>query len=122
VPVLGAVPAGDLSEAIQDPQGWLPVPGNIGGEKAFALRPAGDSMNELVEEGGYIVVDPDDLDLVPGRAYVVTTADGRSTFKRFRADPPRLEPESSNPDHQPILIGREPFVIAGRVIYAAHEL
>lgn len=122
VPVLGSVPAGDLAEAIADPQGWLPVPGNIGGDRAFALKPKGDSMDQLVEEGGYIVVDPDELDLIPGRAYVVTTSDGQSTFKRYRPDPPRLEPDSSNPEHQPIFVGREPFVIAGRVIYAAHEL
>ena len=122
IPLLGSVPAGEPGEAIEDPQGWFPIPAKVSGPKAFALSPKGDSMDRLAAEGEIIVVDPEDLDLVPGRAYVVRNGSGESTFKRYRSDPPRLDPESSNPAHKPILIGREPFVIVGRVVYAAREL
>lgn len=122
VPVIGHVSAGQWAEAIEDPLDWLPIPGTIGGPKAFALKPKGDSMDQLAGDGEFIVVDPDQIDLIPGRAYIVTNGSGEATFKRYRADPPRLEPDSSNPDHKPILIGREPFLIVGRVIYATREL
>lgn len=122
VPVIGYVSAGQWAEAIEDPASWLPIPGNIGGPRAFALMPRGDSMDQIAPEGEFVVVDPDQLDLEPGRAFIVTNGAGEATFKRYRADPPRLEPDSSNPEHQPILIGREPFLIVGRVIYATREL
>jgi repressor LexA len=122
IPVIGRVSAGDWAEAIQSPDGWLPIPAGVGGPNAFALKPMGDSMNNVVGEGEFVVVDPDQMDLMPGRAYIVMNGQDQATFKRYRSDPPRLEPDSSNPEHQPIMIGREPFVILGRVVFAAREL
>jgi repressor LexA len=122
VPIIGYVSAGQWAEAIAAPDGWLPLPGNIGGPSAFALRPQGDSMDQLAPEGEYIVVDPDQRELIPGRAYIITNGEGEATFKRYQADPPRLEPDSSNPEHKPILIGSDLFLIVGRVIYSAKEL
>lgn len=122
VPLLGSVPAGDLAEAIEDPQGWFPIPSDVAGPRAFALSPKGDSMDRVAPEGEVIVVDPDDLDLVPDRAYIVRNGAGESTFKRYRQGPPRLDPDSSNPKHKPILIGRETFLVIGRVVFAAREL
>lgn len=122
IPVIGRVSAGDWAEAIQSPEGWLPIPANIGGANAFALKPIGDSMDNVVGEGEFVVVDPDQRDLMPGQAFIILNGQGEATFKRYRADPPRLEPDSSNPEHQPILIGREPFVVLGRVVFAAREL
>lgn len=122
IPILGAVPAGDLAEAIEDPRGWFPLPASAAGQRAYALEPEGDSMDLMLRDHEIIVVDPDQLDLISGRAYIVMDGAGQATFKRYHADPPRLEPDSSNPAHQPIMIGREPFVIKGRVVYAARAL
>lgn len=122
VPVIGYVAAGQWAEAIEEPDSWHPVPGDVGGPKAFALKPKGDSMDNVASEGEIIVVDPDQLELIDGKAYIVTNAEGEATFKRYRADPPRLEPDSSNPEHKPILIGREPFLVVGRVVYATRFL
>lgn len=123
VPVIGFVAAGNWMEAIADPDGYWPIPSDAGGPSAFALRPKGDSMENVAEEGrSIIVVDPDQLDLIPGKAYIVTNSEGEATFKRYRADPPRLEPDTSNPEHKAIVLGREPFLIVGRVTYATHQL
>lgn len=122
LPVIGFVAAGGWAEAIEHPEGYLPVPVNVGGPSAFALRPRGDSMDQVAEEDEFIVVDPDQRDLIAGKAYVVTDGHGAATFKRYRADPPRLEPDSSNPEHQPIMLGREPFLVVGRVTYATRQL
>ena len=58
---------------------------------------------------------PDDFELRDGKFYAVMK-DGETTFKRFRANPARLEPCSSNPAHGAIAIGREPFTVIGRVV------
>lgn len=121
VPVLGSVPAGPLAKAIEDPQGWVPMLGQEGGPHIYALRPEGDSMRNLIGDHQYIIVDPDDLALESGRSYIVMNGDGEATFKRYRADPPRLEPASDNPAHKEILIGREPFIVAARVIRAVSK-
>lgn len=118
VPVIGWVAAGKWAEAIEAPDGYLPVPAQVGGPSAFALRPMGDSMGNVATEDEYIVVDPDKLDLIAGKPYVVTNADGDATFKRYQPDPPRLEPDSPNPEHKPIMLGRETFLIVGQVTYA----
>lgn len=114
IPVLGSVSCGNWKEAIELANRRVPTV--FGGPKAFALEPDGDSMNLLIPEGGYIVVDPDQTDLVNGKSFVVMNGDGEATAKRYRADPPRLEPCSTNPDHLPIAIGVDHFRVIGRVV------
>jgi len=120
VPLIGRIAAGNWKEAIQDPNGFVMVPG--AGENAFALQPDGDSMDLLVGPDAVIVVEPDDKELRDGKIYAVLNSAGESTFKRFRTDPLRLEPVSSNPEHQPILLGQEPFTVIGRVAWQVSAL
>lgn len=120
LPILGTIAAGDWREMIEDPQGWLPMPADVGGINAFVLYPQGDSMDKVIDDNGFIVVDPDQLDLIDGKYYTVRNADGEATFKQYRSDPPRLEPCSTNPSHTTIAIGREPFTVIGRVVFAGH--
>lgn len=53
VPVLGGIPAGPLSEAIADAEGFLPLSGLQG--DAFALRVEGDSMADLIQDGDVVL-------------------------------------------------------------------
>lgn len=122
VPLLGRVAAGNWREAIADADEFVAVPEKISGKNLFALRVDGDSMNTIVPDGSIIVVNPDDLDLVDGRVYVIANGHHETTFKQFSANPPRLLPCSTNPVHQPIEIGREPFITVGRVSYASFRL
>lgn len=122
LPLLGAVAAGIWREAVQEADDHIAVPSGIGGSNLFALRVEGDSMDQLVPNGGVVVVDPDELDLLDGRVYVVSNGEHETTIKRFAATPPRLEPCSHNPAHKPIEIGREPFVTIGRAVYALFPL
>jgi len=48
--------------------------------------------------------------------------EGETTLKRFRADPLRLEPCSSDPQYQPIALGKEPFTVIGRAISSFQSL
>jgi SOS-response transcriptional repressor LexA len=79
-------------------------------------------MDTICHAGGFIVVDPDQRDLIDKKYYVVTNGDHEATFKQFCADPLSLVPCSTNPLHQPIPLGSEPFRVIGRVVYVGQEL
>lgn len=120
VPMLGKIPAGGWQEALQDPIGHVMAPG--GGPNVFGLRPEGDSMDLVIMPGAYVLVDPDETDLADGRIYAVRNGAGDATLKMYRSTPPRLEPRSSNPAHQPIMFGKEPFTVIGRVVWQGQEM
>ncbi|WP_371456382.1 LexA family protein [Thalassospira sp. MCCC 1A01428] len=52
---------------------------------------------------------------------MVATNGGEATFKRYRSEPSRLEPASTNPKHQTIFPQDEIRVI-GRVVRVIQEL
>lgn len=120
VPLVGDIAAGNWREAVESPVEMIPLPVAYGGgPNIFALRPVGTSMNLLVPEGGHVIIDPDFGGLREGLIYAVMNAEGETTLKRFRSDPARLEPCSSDPAHQPIELGQQAFTVIGRAI-AAH--
>jgi repressor LexA len=112
IPVIGMIAAGNWREAIQSPDGYItainPKP------HMFALQIHGDSMDQIAPEGAFVSIDPTSPTLSEGSLYAVQNGDGEATIKRFRRSPDRLEPMSSNPVHQPIILGSEPITIIGR--------
>ena len=100
----------------------MPIPSSAAGPNAFALQPLGDSMNLVVREDGYAIVDPDQRELVGGKVYALRNEHGETTFKRYVESPPRLEPCSTNPAHVPILLGAEPLVVIGRIVLAVQPV
>ncbi|KQN91567.1 hypothetical protein ASE90_01825 [Sphingomonas sp. Leaf67] len=123
IPIIGQVSGGNWREAIQHPIGHLPTPDPTIPKGTFALRVVGDSMDQYVEDGGTVVVDPNDRALFPGRFYVVLNDSGETTFKQFANEPARLVPCSSNPVHVDITIGDgTAFSIVGRVIWRASRM
>lgn len=114
VPLVGDIACGAWKEAVEV-SGQM-VPCSRGGPNSFALRPVGDSMNELISEDGFVVVDPDQPDLIDGKIYAVINDDGETTAKRYRATPPRLVPCSTNPEHKPIMVGQDGFRVIGRIV------
>ncbi|WP_194920612.1 LexA family transcriptional regulator [Novosphingobium sp. NBM11] len=124
VPEIGIIAAGNWREAVQMSDDVLMVPAHLRGDNLFALRFTGDSMDLVTfgADSGFVVVDPDQIDLIDGKVYAIMNGSGEATFKRFRNSPLRLEPCSSNPDHQPILLGQEPFSVIGKVVYVGQEL
>lgn len=122
VPLLGSVTAGPLAEQVSQADETIAVPSDIEGQNLFALRVSGDSMDQIVPDGGVIVVNPDELDLIERKVYVVANSDHETTFKRFMLNPPRLAPCSNNAKHKPIEIGRTPFVVIGRAVFSLSPL
>jgi SOS-response transcriptional repressor LexA len=82
----------------------------------IALTVEGDSMDRISPPDSLIFVDRRDRRLVPNACYVFGDGEGGATYKRWRPDPPRIEPVTTNPSHEPTFLasGREPLVI-GRV-------
>jgi SOS-response transcriptional repressor LexA len=85
----------------------------------MALEVQGDSMDRVAPDGSIIFVNKDDQRLIDNGFYVFATASGEATFKRYRVGPrPRLQPFSTNPDHETIYLGEDMHVIGrvGRVV------
>jgi repressor LexA len=120
IPLVGRIAAGNWREAVEHPLGHVHAANAPAG--AFALEPDGDSMNKIVPAGGYVIIDPNEADLREGGVYAVMNAEGETTLKRYRSDPARLEPCSTNPAHATIKLGRENFSVLGRAINAVLTL
>ncbi|MGN8547639.1 S24 family peptidase [Bradyrhizobium sp. 13971] len=91
----------------------------------YALEVDGDSMNLIAPEGSYIFVNRADQNLVNEGFYVFTIGAGETTFKRYRAAergrPARLQPYSTNPDHE-TMIPTEQTLVFGRVGLVLNDL
>ena len=96
--IMGTIKVGDL-----DPRGdWM------------ALKVEGDSMDRISPPGSVILVNRKDKRLAPNACYVIADGDSEVTYKRWRPNPRRFEPVSTNPAHEPIFYEQEPTII-GRV-------
>lgn len=117
VPIVGMSNAGNWREAIHLPLGQMPIAPGIAGPDSFAVEVRGDSMDKLIPDGGYVVVDPSKTELFNGRSYLIQNEDGETTVKAYRSDPARFEPMSTNPDHAAIVIGEQRFKVVGRIVW-----
>lgn len=116
VPILSWVSAGMMArdDVQQDVIGEIRMSDLDPRGEWVALRVEGDSMDRISPPGSLILVDLTDKALVPNACYIITDGDSRASYKRFRSNPPRFEPVSTNPSHEPIFPDGEPAVI-GRV-------
>jgi len=116
VPILSWVSAGMMArdDVQQDVIGEIRMSDLDPRGEWVALRVEGDSMDRISPPGSLILVDLTDKALVPNACYIITDGDNRAAYKRFRSNPPRFEPVSTNPSHEPIFPDGEPAVI-GRV-------
>lgn len=117
VPVIGITSAGRWREAIEMPIGHMPVPLHIASDKAFGLEVSGDSMDLLIEDGGWILIDPAKKELSPGSCYLIDNGENEATVKMYQRSPARFEPCSSNPEHKPFLISEADFTVIGKVVW-----
>lgn len=125
VSLLDMVSAGKLT----DPSSQIPVEhvpllafADLGHGDFFALKVEGDSMDRISPEGSIIVVNRADRTLVAGKSYVFSVR-GKTTYKLWRPEPPRLEPFSTNPGNQTIFINKKTdFDVVGRVRRTVFDL
>jgi phage repressor protein C with HTH and peptisase S24 domain len=115
VPHLSWVSAGAMTrEDISDEAiGVVEVAGLPRGDW-FALTVRGDSMDRISPPDSVILVNRKDTHLVANACYIIDDGEGNATYKRYRPNPMRFEPVSTNPDHSPMFPDNEPTIV-GRV-------
>ena len=115
-PLVSWVQAGRLNvaeiEAAEDQQ-RVPLT-DLPASDYIALRVKGDSMNRVAPDDSLIIADTRVVDPIPRQFLVACFDDGSTTFKRYMDSPPRLEPFSTNPEHETIY-PESPWVMVGRV-------
>ena len=116
-PVIGITSAGRWREAIQMPLGYMPIPTSIASDAAFGLEVSGDSMNLLIEDGGWILIDPAKKELSPGSCYLIANPDYEATVKMYQRMPARFEPCSTNDEHKSFLVSETDFTVIGKVVW-----
>lgn len=100
--------------SVSDAVSFIAVP-ELPPGKWIALEVQGDSMDRVSPDGSIIFVNCSDQRLVNGKFYVFEDAhDHGTTYKRFRSNPDRFVPYSTNPDHEPIYPEGD-FRVIGRV-------
>lgn len=91
----------------------------------IVLEVQGDSMDRIAPDGSFICVNLADQRTVNDKFYVFSTPEGEATFKRYRSgaagSTPRLQPFSTNPDHETIYMV-EGMLVLGRVGRVINDL
>lgn len=125
VPLYGSIAAGEPIEMmeVEDSQ---PIPVKVH-EKfpdAFLLRVEGDSMNRILPNGSYALVDPAQKEPISGKPYAVCVNGFDATIKRVRRlnNGFELVPDSTDPTYVPKVFnynepGTDPVTVIGRVVY-----
>lgn len=118
VPVLSFVSAGELlrEDIADEALGSITVADLPDGDW-IALKVSGDSMDRISPPESVILVNRRDKRLVANACYVIDDGEGRATYKRYRPNPMRFEPVSTNPEHEPLFPDSESHepTIVGRV-------
>ena len=122
VPRLGRVQAGALSEAIEDPDGYLPVADMSTDAELFALTVRGESMTDAGILPGDTVVVRRQETARDGEIVVALVGD-EATVKRLRLQKGRVELHPENAAFAPIIPDAEAEVrILGKVVEVRRRL
>lgn len=125
IPVLGRVPAGEPLLADENIEGYLPIDPimyNMSDpDSYFFLKVVGESMNKIVKNGSYVLIEKQDSAEDGDVVVVLVNGDNEATLKRYKQLNEQfvmLEPVSEDSSFQPITIDLKTttFKIIGKVI------
>lgn len=120
LPVYGKASAGNGYINLDQEIYYFPIKKGNFSDRSFLVEINGNSMEPTLEDGDYALVDPDNIDYVKNKIYVVTYND-ESFIKRMVMDAKSkiVMLKSDNPEYDDILITKDMQVylkIEGRVI------
>jgi lexA repressor len=120
LPVYGKASAGNGYINLDQEIYYFPIKKGDFSDRSFLVEINGNSMEPTLEDGDYALVDPDNIDYVKNKIYVVTYND-ESFIKRMVIDDKSkiVMLKSDNPEYEDILITKDMQVylkIEGRVI------
>lgn len=104
VPVISYDAAGRfIGETDRDPHDWAEdyIPVTYGAARLFAVFVTDDAVNLAFPPDTLVVIDYDDRQPLDG-TFCLAIVEGACVLRRWRSDPGRLEPYSSNPDHETV--------------------
>lgn len=125
VPMYGSIAAGTPIEMMES-DGSEPVRADVMARYpgAFLLRVDGESMNRILPNGCYALVDPCEVVEHPMEPYAVCVNGHDATVKRVRAlnNGFELVPDSTDPTYKPTVYdygveGTDVVTVIGRVVY-----
>jgi repressor LexA len=108
LPLLGAIPAGPLREAVAGAEDFVEVNSLMKSRPGdFLLRVAGDSMTgDGILDGDFVLLRPN-VDLVPGEIAAVYAGENyESTLKRIFVESKQVRLKAGNPAYADIIIPR----------------
>ncbi len=115
IPLLGRVQAGQLTTAIEDPDGYLAVQSRDEADELFGLTVRGQSMSEAGILPGDTVIVRRQPDAESGDI-VVALVEDEATVKRLRKHQGRIELHPENPSFEPIVPNPDELTLLGKVI------
>lgn len=115
VPLLGQVQAGELTLALEEPRGYIPVQSRQNAKNLFALQVRGLSMRDAGILPGDIAVVRRQSDANSGDV-VVAMVEDEATVKTLKRRGRRIELHPANPDFDIITPNASETEILGKVI------
>lgn len=125
IPLYGSIAAGEPIEMISNYDTY-PVPEDIHDRypKAFLLKVAGESMNRVLPNGCYALINPCDTVERPMKAYAVCVNGFDATIKRVKVleNGYELIPDSNDPTFRPQIYDynepdTDPVTVIGQVVW-----
>ena len=112
VPVMGSIPAGPLSEAVQEAESFLPLSGFH--DSHFALQVQGDSMADLIQDSDVVLFKQQPIPNYSGEICAVIVGDSEATLKyldKLNDGAYALRPH--NPDYPITKVEPDEFKVLG---------
>lgn len=125
VPLYGSIAAGEPIEMMEfEDSQPIPIKVHEKFPDAFLLKVEGDSMNRILPNGSYALVDPDQKEPINGKPYAVCVNGYDATIKIVKKlnNGFELAPDSTDPTYVPTVYdynkqGTDPVTIIGRIVY-----
>ncbi len=115
VPLLGRVQAGQLTTALEEPDGYLATQSRLPEQELFALRVRGRSMSGAGILPGDIVIVRRQATAASGDTVVAMVGD-EATVKTLKIKKKRIELHPQNPDFAVIVVADSEINILGKVV------
>lgn len=114
VPVVASASAGQLTEAILA-DAEIKIPVTHSSKTLVAVEVIGTSLNKIIPEGAYAVIDYEDRALVSGQCYAIQI-DGEVTLKRFSDAQGIMRFEPVSTETHDTIFCTQPIEIIGRIV------
>lgn len=130
IPVLGKIPAGTPVLAVENIIKYLPISPEMFSlneeDDLFFLKVDGESMNNIIPNDSYVLVKKQEYAKNGDVIVAIVNDDEEATLKKYKiidAQFIMLEPDSSSPNFEPIIINlkSQNFRIVGKVIGSYKE-